>query len=407
MANKYNLKRPAENGLGGLTAPMGITEEGAERIQNLAGAIELPTNWDARAQELADKLQNRDPFAYNPNEDPLWQGMKSQYIEGGKRAMEDTMGQAAALTGGFANSYAQSAGQQSYNDFMTKLTAQLPAAYDRARAAYDAEGDALLQQLSVAQGMADTAYQRQRDALADQRYDTEWNWQMEQTALERERQSRLDAADQAYRDWQMGRAEAGDARDIALMMIQTGKMPSEDLLRAAGINSKDAKTMSDFYAGQYAAQAAAAAGRSSGGGGGGYRYTGGGYDYDGTTPNGDKTSEQQAISQMAASSIYGAAAGIAGASMNTVAGSDVRDRLLQMAQQSPDAFLQYYYSNVDGKYSNAAELYNWVVSRMNGKEKEAIEAVARGAVYGAKTGTSNATSPKVQKPKKGRLDQIQ
>lgn len=319
MANKYNPKRPAENGLGGLTAPTGITEEGAERIQNLAGAFNLPTNWDARAQELADKLQNRDPFAYNPNEDPLWQGMKGQYIEGGQRAMQDTMGQAAALTGGFANSYAQSAGQQSYNDFMTKLTAQLPAAYDRARATYDAEGDALLQQLSVAQGMANTAYQRQRDALADQRYDqewqyqldrdaladqrydTEWNWQMEQTALERERQSRLDAADQAYRDWQMGRAEAGDARDIALMMIQTGKMPSEDLLRAAGISSKDAKTMSDFYAGQYAAQAAAAVGRSSGGGGG-YRSTG-----SSTQPSTTPTSQPQKYTTQEVNDAYKAA----------------------------------------------------------------------------------------------------
>lgn len=294
----YPKKKPAENGVGGLNPPMGFTEEGAAKLQDMAGNFKLQTDWNARSQELADKLQNRDPFRYDPNSDPLWQSMMDQYVQGGQRAMQDTMGQAAALTGGYTSSYAQSAGQQQYNDFMTRLTAQLPAAYDRARAAYDAEGDSLLQQLSVARGMADTEYQRSRDALADQRYETEWTWQTEQAALDRERQERLDAADQAYRDWQMGRAEAGDARDIALLMIQAGKMPSTDLLKAAGISSADAKTMSNFYAGQYAA---AAAGRSGGGSRSRSRAGGGGSSF-GTVSN--SQTQPQADQRIVGGALY-------------------------------------------------------------------------------------------------------
>lgn len=299
----YPKKKPAENALGHIDTggtpidlPVGQQNAtghidaqgqavnyplGGQNGKNATGHVPMPMNpinfpvdwqdsqpgqggggWDQMVQDLWNRYQNRGPFQYDPNSDPLWQGVKDQYIQGGQRAMQDTMGQATALTGGYASSYAETAGQQQFNDFMTKLSAQLPAAYDRARAAYDAEGDNLLQQLSVAQGMADTAYQRDRDKLADERYETEWNWQTEQAALDRERQDRLDAADQAYREWQMGRATAEDARDIALMMIQCGKTPSNDLLTAAGINPADAKTMANFYAGQYAA---ASTSRSTGG----------------------------------------------------------------------------------------------------------------------------------------------
>lgn len=358
MANEYTpKKKPIENGLGGLNLPLDTAAvNGSLKLP----AVQAPTDWNARANSLADQLQNRGEFRYNPADDPLWQGMKDQYVQGGQRAMEDTMGQAAALTGGYNSSYAQSVGQQQYNDFMTKLTAQLPAAYDRARAAYDAEGDDLLRQLSVAQGMADTQYQRDRDALADQRYETEWNWQTEQAALDRERQSRLDAADQAYRDWQMGRAEAGDARDIALMMIQTGKMPSDDLLKAAGISSADAKAMSDFYAGQYAAQAAAAAGRSSGGGG--YRYSPGGLD---TTDTPQQEQARAAVTAALPGMAYGAAAGVAAGAKKPTAGTDVRNALLQAAQKGGErGFMQYYLTNIDGKYSNAVELYQAVLTLM-------------------------------------------
>ena len=69
-----------------------------------------PTYADSYSGQLGDlynKINNRSPFSYDASKDPLYQSYKDQYIQGGKLAMKDTMGQAAALTGGYANTYGQ------------------------------------------------------------------------------------------------------------------------------------------------------------------------------------------------------------------------------------------------------------------------------------------------------------
>ena len=60
---------------------------------------------------------NRKEFSYDLNGDMLYQQMKDQYQVLGKTAMQDTMGEAAALTGGYGNTYAQSVGQQTYDEY--------------------------------------------------------------------------------------------------------------------------------------------------------------------------------------------------------------------------------------------------------------------------------------------------
>ena len=62
-------------------------------------------------------------------------------VSEGSRAMRDTMGQAAALTGGYGSSYAQSAGQQQYALYLQKLGEAMPELYQAAYERYSAEGD--------------------------------------------------------------------------------------------------------------------------------------------------------------------------------------------------------------------------------------------------------------------------
>ena len=63
---------------------------------------ELQYLWD----EALQAYLNREDFQYDVNADALYQQYKDRYVELGKDAMEDTMGQAAALTGGYGSSYA-------------------------------------------------------------------------------------------------------------------------------------------------------------------------------------------------------------------------------------------------------------------------------------------------------------
>ena len=85
-----------------------------------------------QAESLLDQMQNRKPFAYDINTDALYKQYRDQYQSLGRRAMEDTMGRARAMTGGYGNSYAQTAGQQSYQNHLGKLSQVVPTLYEQA-----------------------------------------------------------------------------------------------------------------------------------------------------------------------------------------------------------------------------------------------------------------------------------
>jgi hypothetical protein len=58
---------------------------------------------------------------YNINADPFYQQMVERYTKNAKMGMEDAMGRAAALTGGYGSSFAQAVGQQAYYNQMDGL----------------------------------------------------------------------------------------------------------------------------------------------------------------------------------------------------------------------------------------------------------------------------------------------
>ena len=77
--------------------------------------------WQDEADAYLSKYQNRDPFSYDFNSDALYQQYKDNYTQQGQMARMDAMGQAATMTGGYGNSYAQTVGQQAYNQQLSQL----------------------------------------------------------------------------------------------------------------------------------------------------------------------------------------------------------------------------------------------------------------------------------------------
>ena len=132
---------------------------------------EFSSTW---SDQLSGKIQeylNMGDFQYDVNRDALYQQLKEQYKTMGSLAMQDTMGQAAALTGGYGNSWAQSAGQQAYHGYLQQLTQQVPELYSMARSNYDADRQAIMDQASLMSSMEQQDYQRYQDKL--QNYYTE------------------------------------------------------------------------------------------------------------------------------------------------------------------------------------------------------------------------------------------
>ena len=99
--------------------------------------------------EVINKILNREEFSYDLNGDALYQQYKDKYIQQGKMAMQDTMGQAAAMTGGYGNSYAATAGNQAYQAHLENLNDVIPELYQMAYDRYNQEGQDLYNQYSM------------------------------------------------------------------------------------------------------------------------------------------------------------------------------------------------------------------------------------------------------------------
>ncbi len=181
------------------------------RIDGLAGQRyrEYDSRYQPQVDGLMDRLLNREAFSYNWSDDPLYRQYAARYQQQARQGMQDAMGQAAALTGGYGSSYAQAAGQQAYANQMQGLNDQAMQLYAAAKDRYDTEGSELRQNLSALQAQEDRSrrnyeadrsdfYGRQDADIANLRNNQAMNYQQYQDALDREQTDR----EMAWRQYQ-------------------------------------------------------------------------------------------------------------------------------------------------------------------------------------------------------------
>lgn len=125
------------------------------------------SRWDEELTSLYDQITNRKPFQYDLGEDALYQQYKEQYQRLGRQAMEDTMGQAASLTGGYGSTYSQQVGQQAYNAYLQSLNDIVPDLYDRAYSRYQDEGQELYNRYGLVESRENMDYSKYRDTVSD------------------------------------------------------------------------------------------------------------------------------------------------------------------------------------------------------------------------------------------------
>lgn len=124
------------------------------------------SRYQQQLNDLLGQYQNRKPFSYDLNTDALYQQYKGQYVNQGRQAMMDTMGQASALTGGYGNSYAQTAGQQTYRGYLQGLNDKVPQLYQMALDRYNQQGNDLLTQYGLLKDQEQQDYSRYQDSLS-------------------------------------------------------------------------------------------------------------------------------------------------------------------------------------------------------------------------------------------------
>lgn len=236
--------------------------------------------------EVMDQILNRPDFEYNPENDPTYQNYEKQYTKAGERAMQDTLGQVSARTGGLASSYAGTVSQQAYNQYMDALSDKIPELEQLAYERYMNEDDMLRDQLNMLMALdqndfnkylasldqynadrnfgyglfsdnRNLAYQMGRDQVADSQWQQGFDWQKETDQRDFDYQKQQDELTWAYQ-------KDSDAYNRAMQKWQmTGVLDQE----SAAILGLPAGTKTTDY--QYQLAQMAQMSRSGSGGGGG------------------------------------------------------------------------------------------------------------------------------------------
>lgn len=179
---------------------------------------------DGKISAALDAMLNRKPFSYDAVSDPLYQQYRKQYTREADRSAEDVLGKAAVMTGGMPSTAAVTASQQASDYQMSQMTDKIPELQQLAYGMYMDGINLDRQNLNTLIGLEDNNYsrwlsnrdylyqlardqvgdqqyadslayqkeqdklkydyQKERDAIEDARYDTEWQYKLQQAALQ-------------------------------------------------------------------------------------------------------------------------------------------------------------------------------------------------------------------------------
>lgn len=124
------------------------------------------TQYTDELDSLIKDYKNRGSFEYDPNSDMLYQNYLTAMQNAGQMAMKDTMGQAAALTGGYGSSYSTAAANGAYNNYLQTANDNLVNFYNMAMDKYKLDQDKDLQAIELTKLQDDTSYGRLKDAYS-------------------------------------------------------------------------------------------------------------------------------------------------------------------------------------------------------------------------------------------------
>ena len=227
----------------------------SEKVKNAYDAYSTykttkkPTDYSFSDSELLKQTQNKylnaPDFKYDAKTDPLYKQYESLYRSQGKKAMEDAMGEAAALTGGYGNSYAQSAGSGAYNEYLSELNNLIPDLYEAAYSKYSDDLDRLESQLAYLSQKDESEYSKYIDAynqysnevdnllelyLNEYKYDVETqnnDWEAAYKIAMAEQQKEIADADRDYKYYQTNQEKAMSDANIAYKYYEADQKQSQ------------------------------------------------------------------------------------------------------------------------------------------------------------------------------------
>lgn len=162
-----------------------------------------PSEWDKTRDTLTKAALEMNYDDWTKGEQ--YAALAERYGQQGQQSMRDTLGQVSARTGGLASSYAATAAQQSYNQYMSQLE-------EVARQMYAGERADAIQNAQLAYQISDRNYQRYLDQLSQYNTDRSFNFGVLSDALDRSFQREQWKNTLAQQEYQKERDALSDQR---------------------------------------------------------------------------------------------------------------------------------------------------------------------------------------------------
>lgn len=195
-----------------------------------SGGAQRLAAWDDELEELYSRLSGRGSFRYDAASDALYTAARDRAVVNGRLAMRDSMGQAAALTGGYGSSFAQAVGQREYDDYLRSLGEAMPQFYAMAQQHWQQEGDDLRDRYDLLYRRASDERERQAAAQAAAA-------RAEHEAYERQAAADKTAAQQRQTNYSA----------LVKLIQSSGYRPSDAELSAAGLSRAAADALAEAY----------------------------------------------------------------------------------------------------------------------------------------------------------------
>lgn len=204
----WNVYRGVQTVASGLDGTTGRREQARKELDSVKASAPgaYSSVYGGEIRSAQSELAGMGDFSYDYNTDAAYQQYKQRYTRGAKLASEDAQSTAAARSGGYANSWAATSGQNAYQSTMNGLAEVANDLYDQAYSEYNQKKTDLNNRIGSLQ---------QQEALAQNQYSmnsANWNSQYSNA------QSNYNNATQAE---QQSQANAGNWFLGALGLIGT------------------------------------------------------------------------------------------------------------------------------------------------------------------------------------------
>ncbi|WP_295865124.1 hypothetical protein [uncultured Oscillibacter sp.] len=227
---------------------------------------DAPTYGGSKWDDVLDKaVQELTRMNYTDwTQSDQYKALADRYGAQGRMNMQDVLGQISSRTGGLASSYAATAAQQQYNDYMSQLE-------EIARQMYAGERSDLISNAQLARQLGQDDYGKFQDRLAQWNADRSFDYQAGRDALSDQRYEQEYADSRS--DYADSRADADrkEAQDRISAYLAAGGKASQldaELIAGSGMSPEELTALESYYTTQAALEAQKTAKKSGGTSGG-------------------------------------------------------------------------------------------------------------------------------------------